>query len=136
MGASSPKVLTLVRQRHVVGDCAIRAFGSSPISLMTLPELCFSFKRFLEVHQRGTPSAHLWSCSSRGETIRLRQCVLVPRLATSWKTAHPQGQRVATALGIPCDRRNGEEMNSSQASCLFCVGITFLSETSRISFMF
>ena len=39
----------------------------------------------------------------------MRRFVLVPPLATSWKAAHPQGQRVATAL-IP---RKGTEMSSS-----------------------
>ena len=42
------------------------------------------------------------------EPFRLRRFVPVPLLATSWKAAHPQGQRVATALRIPYVRRKGK----------------------------
>ena len=40
-----------------------------------------------------------WSCSSRDEPFRLRRFVLVPRLATVWNAAHPQGQACCHSTG-------------------------------------
>ena len=79
--------------------CAVsssEALGAQPNAFYVAVMICSSVTASVTSSLRQLP-------------FRLRRFVLVPRLATSWKAAHPKGQRVASALRIPYVRGPGKE---------------------------
>ena len=80
--------------------------GSKKVDVCTVNKAVDRVTVVFVVPRTSPPStlhASEWSCSSRDVPFRLRRFVLVPRLAAGGEAAHPHGQRVATALGIPYD---------------------------------